>query len=440
MSLTTNLQAFYKLSDLTDSSGNDLTLTNNGDVSFASGKIGNAAVFDGDATKYLSSSSNLGELTPSGTSLSLWFNKTGSNNGCVVSSETADHTGWFLATNNDNNIYFLAGTGGGWDVFNTVSTYNTSEWVHFVMSADSGGNISFYVNGSLTSTQEAADWSPAPLTFGRNIIDGTPFDGQIDAVGIWSRALNEGEVTELYNGGTGLELQNLTTGLQAFYKLSDLTDSSGNNKTLINNGDVTFGPNGANFNGTNYLYSSANLENLSEGTLTCKVTIDEASGFYRFVGLQNMDSQVAGGRILYSQNGSFQSTDYSVGEASSDSIPSAGTYWLATTFLSNGDVKIYVNGVYQGVLSGAFQPILGTNLRIGNSVVLDGGACSVDAVGLWNRVLNDAEIAELYNNGTGLELGSEGNNYNSYFSIAKIQGKSVFTGNVKFIDPMGYNS
>jgi hypothetical protein len=47
MALTDNLQAFYKLSDLSDSSGNNRTLTNNGNVTFASGKIGNAAVFDG---------------------------------------------------------------------------------------------------------------------------------------------------------------------------------------------------------------------------------------------------------------------------------------------------------------------------------------------------------------------------------------------------------
>ena len=29
----------------------------------------------------------------------------------------------------------------------------------------------------------------------------------------------------------------------------------------------------------------------------------------------------------------------------------------------------------------------------------------IDAVGIWNRALSDAEVAELYNNGTGLELG-----------------------------------
>ena len=57
MALTDNLQAFYKLSDLSDSSGNNRTLTNNGNVSFASGKLGNAAVFDG--SNYLSGTGNI---------------------------------------------------------------------------------------------------------------------------------------------------------------------------------------------------------------------------------------------------------------------------------------------------------------------------------------------------------------------------------------------
>lgn len=34
---------------------------------------------------------------------------------------------------------------------------------------------------------------------------------------------------------------------------------------------------------------------------------------------------------------------------------------------------------------------------------------SIDAVGIWNRALSDAEVAALYNNGTGLEVGQSSN-------------------------------
>ena len=199
------LQAFYKLDDVTDASGNGNTLTNNGGVTFSAGKIGNAADFDGNGSKYLSSASNLGQITGSGFSFSIWFKKTNENNNVIASSEIADNSGWFLATNNDNNIYFLAGVGSGWATFDTAGTYSVGAWTHLVITATSSGSVSYYVNGSLTTTNNSVAWSAAPLYIGKNIVDNTPFGGQIDAIGIWNRALTETEIAELYNSGSGLE-------------------------------------------------------------------------------------------------------------------------------------------------------------------------------------------------------------------------------------------
>jgi hypothetical protein len=52
----------------------------------------------------------------------------------------------------------------------------------------------------------------------------------------------------------------------------------------------------------------------------------------------------------------------------------------------------------------------------------------IDAVGIWNRALSDAEVAELYNNGTGLELGTTP----TLNTLIKIQGNAKFYGKVKF--------
>ena len=204
--LLAGLQAFYKLSDTSDSSGNSNTLTVNGNVQFDTGKIGLAAGFDGDSSKYLGTTSNLGELTLTGFSVSVWFKNTSGNNSVVMSSEVSDFNGWFLATNNDNNIYFLAGSGSGWTTFDTAGTYSVDTWTHLVIAATSSGSVSYYVNGSLTTTNGSAAWTAASLTIGRNIVDGTSFNGQIDAVGIWNRALSDAEVSALYNSGNGLEL------------------------------------------------------------------------------------------------------------------------------------------------------------------------------------------------------------------------------------------
>jgi hypothetical protein len=52
---------------------------------------------------------------------------------------------------------------------------------------------------------------------------------------------------------------------------------------------------------------------------------------------------------------------------------------------------------------------------------------SIDAVGIWNRALSDAEVAELYNNGAGLEL--EGS---AAPTLVKMQAPVKFFGKVKF--------
>src|SRR5205814_3043391 len=52
--LLNRLQVYYKLENLTDSSGNSLTLTNHGTVSFTAGKVNNAANFVSASSQYLS--------------------------------------------------------------------------------------------------------------------------------------------------------------------------------------------------------------------------------------------------------------------------------------------------------------------------------------------------------------------------------------------------
>ena len=52
---------------------------------------------------------------------------------------------------------------------------------------------------------------------------------------------------------------------------------------------------------------------------------------------------------------------------------------------------------------------------------------SIDAVGIWNRALSDSEVAELYNNGTGLELDGV-----PQPTLVKLQAPVKFMGKVKF--------
>lgn len=100
--------------------------------------------------------------------------------------------GFYASLNNWNN-----NTGGFGD------TLNVSEW--YLLTAVLDSNISyFYLNDSLIGTQVFATnitTDNYPLEIGRDMPGITEiFNGKIDDIGIWNRALTQQEINNLYNG------------------------------------------------------------------------------------------------------------------------------------------------------------------------------------------------------------------------------------------------
>jgi hypothetical protein len=218
MALTDNLLAFYKLSDLSDSSGNNRTLTNNGNVSFAPGKIGNAAVFDG--SNFLQS--NVQQPSTAMT-VSVWA-KLNNTNGprFLIDSVTGNNWsggGFGIDTDNGSVVshVFHGGEGGeGVGLYTSSVDLTLSEgvWYHIVGTHDTSTGLGkLYINGTLNNSVQHNRNDPFggdmtnPVGFGSNA-DGTygMLDGQLDAVGIWNRALSDAEVAELYNNRAGGEV------------------------------------------------------------------------------------------------------------------------------------------------------------------------------------------------------------------------------------------
>jgi hypothetical protein len=206
MALTDNLQAFYKLSDTSDSSGNNRTLTNNGNVSFASGKIGNAAVFDGSGLMEAFIPTTSQEVT-----FSFWYN---SNSQQIPEWATAMDT--FFGESAFGPRISMQGLGNLGVFFNGAYSSDVSiidsTWHHVVMTFNSNGDLKLYDNNSVVMNQNFGSQTiDLNHVFLGNDIDsnsGSELLGLIDAVGIWNRALSDAEVAELYNNGTGLEIDN----------------------------------------------------------------------------------------------------------------------------------------------------------------------------------------------------------------------------------------
>ena len=207
--LSSGLMAFYRLSNALDSSGNSNTLTNNGSVSFSTGKIGNAASFsDSAGGQYLTSPVN--GYSANGMSVSLWFKKTGSKGTSgLISAVSADKTGWTVIREG-GDWFFLAGN-GSWSVQTSglVSASASQNWTHLAIT-DDGSTMKFYVNGSSVATASTPTYASAAVKLGVfphfSGNNGQTFDGLIDAAGIWHRALTLGEISSLYNSGAGYEI------------------------------------------------------------------------------------------------------------------------------------------------------------------------------------------------------------------------------------------
>jgi hypothetical protein len=202
VSLNTNLEAFWKLADTSDASGNSRTLTNNGVVTFVAGKVGNAAQLTAASTQYLSRADEAGlSFGNEDFSLSAWFYL--DSLGVARPIINKNTTEWRLGVTAANKVI--------WQLPSTNLTHSltlsVSTWYHVVATYDATANLmAVIVNDGTPET--AADSTGATdstneLRIGRL---GTAYwNGKLDAIGMWRRVLTAAEITQLYAAGSGIE-------------------------------------------------------------------------------------------------------------------------------------------------------------------------------------------------------------------------------------------
>lgn len=228
MSLTTNLVAYYKLNDLTDATGNGNTLTNHNSAVFDAGLIGNGVDFGTSGSKFLNIAHDFGNPPYS---ISGWvkLNQEITSSYYTLFSIKSHATG--ASSTNTNLLYYY--NGGTIQLLTQIyrtsnysPTYNvtlgTSTWHHIVFT-DDGTNQYQYLDGTQimsnlggTGTQTIA--SNAEFAIGEYVANNGLYAlAKEDEVGIWTRALSSSEVTQLYNGGAGLQYPFITTNSSAAF-------------------------------------------------------------------------------------------------------------------------------------------------------------------------------------------------------------------------------
>ena len=194
----TSCVAYYKMSDATDESGSyDGTATN---VNFnVAGKFGNAGSFNGSSSKITATGFNI----TGNRSISFWVK---------MDSSSSQNTG-ILSTWNNGSDYlegitirggaastnFILAVGS---VNHTIAALNTN-WSHITVVYD-GTYYQVYFNGSQVLTDIAVQsgieqLSNIQLGARHTPTDTQYFNGAIDQVRIFNKALSSSEVTTLYN-------------------------------------------------------------------------------------------------------------------------------------------------------------------------------------------------------------------------------------------------
>jgi predicted ribosomally synthesized peptide with SipW-like signal peptide len=202
----TALDAYYPFEGTAnDVSGNDYDGTLNGGVSFTSGQVGQAASFDGEDTRVTVAADNETLDAQTDISVSVWVYPTAHDssayNGIVGSHQNSGpYSGWAIAENRSGNLGLWSDT-SGWS--NTSQALPLDEWTHIVVTRSATeSTATVYVDGTEATT---APWqvptsNDRPLFIGdRADGEGPPFNGLIDDVRIYSRALSASEVQDIYD-------------------------------------------------------------------------------------------------------------------------------------------------------------------------------------------------------------------------------------------------
>jgi concanavalin A-like lectin/glucanase superfamily protein/immunoglobulin I-set domain protein len=178
-----------------------------GNVTFTNGEVGQAFVFNGSDNVQVPNSS-LWNFGSGNFSIELWANFSSSQPGptFVADDDGAyEHPKWAFWWNTGGLLSFhINGNGiyGGTQIGQIPFSPTVGKWYHFAVTR-SGSTFTFYVNGVQVGTgsdSESVPYISAPLTIG--MAEGQfYFNGMLDEVSIYNRALSSNEVATIYSAG-----------------------------------------------------------------------------------------------------------------------------------------------------------------------------------------------------------------------------------------------
>ena len=411
-----------------DASGNGNNGTVNGSIltNDRFGKPSAAYSFDGSSNYIDVPNSSSFNFTKNKMTVSLWMLTTVStpvNNVHTLiskqSSSGANQSGFNIAK--ENTLTYLLIKNGpntpqGYSRVPSTSLLNS--WHNLVCVADSG-ILKTYIDGQLIktdTTNAAIGLSTQALRFGKPIysISNSEFNGSLDDIGIWNRALTQQEITSLYTQNYVAQIPSYipSNGLVAYYPFNgNANDASGNGKHGTVNGATLssdrFGKvNSAyGFQNSNITLPLSSLNFQNDFTISIWTKIDTFNSAYpTFLVGENSFLRLQAATDLNPPVFNFYFTN---AQGATDGNSAGGVVrkneWINIIVKdSAGYTQLYVNGVF---VSKSLNPsiyqsnLIGQFIKIGNGnqLPIESFIGKADDIGIWNRALTEQEITSLYN-------------------------------------------
>jgi hypothetical protein len=217
-----------------DASGNGHHGTIFGDITFPDGLLGQAASLDGDDDHIIVGESTDFDFSTTPFTFSAWINlyldgQTGSDHDCILSVGSADYQAISFARYTKGNWTHPAGLEGkaascqsvdaaGWTCINTSQVVpDDLDWHHLALTRD-GSTLKIYVDGLLDNSESLSEeivlnnFEPKIGTHYSLLNDDYDFNGLLDDLRIYDRALTDAEIRTLYWQGAKAVTINIKPG------------------------------------------------------------------------------------------------------------------------------------------------------------------------------------------------------------------------------------
>jgi hypothetical protein len=239
LTLANGLTSYYKMDETAGTFVEDIVGGKNGTTMGGApvinpGKIGLGRAMDGNNEGIRTNSGRENFITYSQGTVSLWLKPLGTAPagtsmwaGDIVFIDDDSRSGIYRTnvSGQGDRLWFY-NYDGSEDKF--AVPFASNKWVHVVWMHD-GGQLTAYVDnvkyGPWASGNTVCSYCNTELSFGSWTNASQSFEGQIDEVGTWNRALTTTEISDLYNAGAGNTYKETTTspvsitGDDAFYQV-----------------------------------------------------------------------------------------------------------------------------------------------------------------------------------------------------------------------------